>query len=138
MQRRNLAALAAATLVAASGLVGWSPAAIAAGAKIEFSNKWRIKVDGKADADGSVVFRMTPKEGVPTDVAVPMQKGMSENQAAQAIVAAFDLYLPKDGFRSERDDGEDVLLRKAGRTPDFALEIVSSTVLNLDLKLKKE
>jgi hypothetical protein len=138
MQRRNLFALAAVALVGASGLVGWSPAAIAGDAKVELSNKWRIKVDGKADAEGSVVFRITPKDGTPTDVTVPIQKGMSDNQAAKAIVEAFALYLPKDGFKSERDDGEDVLLKKAGKTPSFTLEIVSSTALNLDLKLKKE
>jgi hypothetical protein len=138
MQRRNILTLVAATLVAASGLAAWSPAALADGAKVELSNKWRIKVDGKADSDGAVVFRISPKEATATDVTVPIQKGMSDNQAAQAIVAAFDLYLPKDGFKSERDDGEDVLLRKAGKTPSFGLEIVSSTALNLELKLKKE
>jgi hypothetical protein len=138
MQRRNLFALAAVALIAASGLAAWSPAVIADGAKVELSNKWRIKVDGKAAAEGSVVFRITPKEGTPIDVTVPIQKGMSDNQAAKAIVEAFKLYLPKDGFKFERDDGEDVLLKKAGKTPNFTLEIVSSTALNLDLKVKKE
>lgn len=138
MQRRNILALAAAALIAASGLAAWSPAALADGAKVETSNKWRIKVDGKADTDGSIVFRITPKEATAIDVTVPIQKGMSDNQAAKAIITAFDLYLPKNGFKSERDDGEDVLLKKAGKTPSFALEIVSSTVLKLELKLKKE
>ena len=93
---------------------------------------------GKADSDGAIVFRITPKDGTGTDVSVPIQKGSSDNQAAKAIVSAFQLHLPKDGFKSERDDGEDVLLRKAGKTPSFALEIVSSSALNLDLKLTKE
>jgi hypothetical protein len=138
MQRRYLLALAASTLLTASGLMAWSPAAPASEAKVERSNKWRIEVDGRADSDGAIVFRITPKDATATDVTVPIQKGSSENEAAKAIVSAFGLYLPKDGFKFERDDGEDVLLRKAGKTPDFALEIVSSSALNLKLKLKKE
>jgi hypothetical protein len=137
MQRRYLLALAASTLLTASGLMAWSPAAPASEAKVERSNKWRIEVDGRADSDGAIVFRITPKDATATDVTVPIQKGSSENEAAKAIVAAFGLHLPKGGFKSERDDGEDVL-RKAGKTPDFALEIVSSSALNLKLKLKKE
>lgn len=138
MQRRSLFALAASTLLTASGLMAWAPAAPASEAKVELSNKWRIEVDGKADSDGMIVFRVTPKDGTATDVSVPIQKGSSDNQAAKAIVSAFQLHLPKDGFKSERDDGEDVLLRKAGKTPNFTLEIVSSSALNLNLKLKKE
>jgi hypothetical protein len=138
MQRRNLIPLAAAALMAASGLVGWSPATSASEAKVELSNNWRIEVDGSADSDGTIVFRITPKDGTATDVTVPIQKGSSENEAAKAIVSAFKLQLPKGGFKSERDDGEDVLLKKDGKTPDFALEIVSASALNLKLKLEKE
>ncbi len=138
MQRRYLFALAASTLLTASGLMAWSPAASASEAKVELSNKWRIEVDGKADSDGAIVFRITPKDGTATDVTVPIQKGNTENEAAKAIVSAFKLQLPKGGFKSERDDGEDVVLKKAGKTPNFALEIVSASALNLKLKLEKE
>ncbi len=138
MQRRYLFALAASTLLTASGLMGWSAAAPASEAKVALSNKWRVEVGGKADSDGAIVFRVTPKDGTATDVSVPIQKGSSDNQAAKAIVSAFKLQLPKGGFKSERDDGEDVLLRKVGKTPSFALEIVSSSALNLNLKLKME
>jgi hypothetical protein len=138
MRRRNLLTIAAAALLAGSGLMAWSPATQAADQKLSVSNKWRVKVGGKADSDGTIVFRITPKDGTPTDVSVPIQKGSSSTVIAKSIVSAFELGLPRDGFKTERDDGQDALLRKAGKTPNFALEIVSSNVLNANLNLRKE
>lgn len=138
MRRRKLLALAAATLLGASGLLAWSPASLASEAKPNLSNKWRVNVDGKADSDGTIVFRVTPKGGAATEVSVPVQQGSSDTDVAKAIVAAFELYLPKDGFKVERDDGQSVVLGKKGKTPNFALEIVSSNALNVQLKLKKD
>jgi hypothetical protein len=138
MHRRSIFALAALALVATAGLATWPAAAVAEEAKVQLSNKWRVNVGGKADSDGNIVFRVTPKEQAAKEVTVPVQKGMSSNQVAEAIVSAFALYLPKDGFKTERDDGNAALLRKAGKTPNFALEIVSSNALNVTLKLNKD
>ena len=137
MQRRALVRISLALMVAGFAAGSLAPAT-AADEKPDLSNKWRIHVDGASDSDGNILFRVTPKDGTATDVTVPVQKGSGENRIAKDISAAFKLALPKDKFSSETDDGEDVLLRKKGSAPNFALVIVSSTALNTRLSLKKE
>ena len=41
-------------------------------------------------------------------------------------------------FHVEVDDGEDVLVKKRGDAPNFALEAVSSTVKSVRLRMQKE
>jgi len=104
----------------------------------ELSNKWRIKVNHSAKSDGTMLFRVSPKEQPAIDIAVHIKDGTRENKVAVAIKDAFQAQLPKDGYHIERDDSEKVLVKKRGDTPKFGLELISSNVKKVSIKLKKE
>ena len=61
-----------------------------------------------------------------------------ENKVAKTIKNVFEERLDGRKFHVEVDDGEDVLLKKRGDEPNFALEAVSSTVKSVRLKVQKE
>jgi hypothetical protein len=75
---------------------------------LRYSNKWRIEVSEGANSDGEFVFHVTPRGG-----------------ATQVITVTVD-------------DGEDVLVNKDLTEPQFALEVISSTVQSVRLRLQKE
>jgi hypothetical protein len=102
-----------------------------------YSNKWRAEVSGSAKSDGTLLFRVTPKEGTPVDVTVAIEKGRGENNIAKDIRDAFKAALDEKSFHTETDDGEDVLLKKK-KGPDFALELVESTVESVRINIEKE
>jgi hypothetical protein len=101
------------------------------------SNKWRIEVSGGANSDGHFLFRVTPDQGTPVDVKVPIGDGRGENAVAGDIMRAMRKTLDKKTYKTEVDDGEDVLLKKK-TGPDFALELVESTVKHTKIKIEKE
>lgn len=102
------------------------------------SNKWRLVVDGTARSAGEVAFRVTPNGGAPVEVSVKVPTNHGENAIARDLRDAFRAKLPPKQFHIERDDGEDVLLKKRMGAPDFLVELVSSTVENTSFKLKRE
>ena len=102
------------------------------------SNKWRIEVNHNAHSDGQVVFRVEPKGGQPTDVIVDIAKDTSENKVAVAIRDAFRAQLPEEAYHIERDDGEDVLVKKKHGAANFSLTLVSSSVENVKFDIEKE
>jgi hypothetical protein len=56
---------------------------------------------------------------------------------AAAIVKGLKAQLPKDHFKVERDDGEDVLVKKR-KGPNFEIKLVESTVKSLRIHVAKE
>ncbi|MCF6226858.1 MAG: hypothetical protein L3J22_11245 [Xanthomonadales bacterium] len=102
------------------------------------SNKWWIEVSEDAKSTGTMVFRITPKEQPAVEVRVDIEGGTRENKVAVRIRDAFRAQLPKKAFHIERDDGEDVLVKKRGKTPRFALFLVSSNVKAVRIHIKKE
>jgi hypothetical protein len=104
---------------------------------LKLSNKWRIEVSEGANNDGTVLFRVTPKEGTPTDVSVAIKNGRSENEVARDIRDAFRATLDEKAFHAEVDDGEDVLVKKKGG-PDFEVKLVESTVTGTRINVEKE
>lgn len=40
------------------------------------------------------------------------------------------------GYKVEVDDGEDVVIKKSGKTPKFEVSMVSSSVTGLNVKIK--
>lgn len=131
--RIALAAFAfAATLAAAV------PASAEKEQKLHLSNKWRVECSEGANSDGTILFRVTPKGGTPTEVAVPITNGRSENGVARDIRDALRNTLDPKKFHSETDDGEDVLLKKKGGAPHFELKLVSSTVKGVRLGIETE
>jgi hypothetical protein len=104
---------------------------------LTLSNKWRVEVSETARSDGNIVFRVTPKDGTPTDVTVAIKDGRGENNIASDIRDAFRATLDKNEFHSETDDGEDVLLKKR-KGPNFELKLVESTVKATRINVGKE
>ncbi len=102
------------------------------------SNKWRIEVSEGAKSDGIMLFRVSPKDQAAIDVRVHINDGLRENMVAKAIKNAFRKQLPKGDYHVERDDGEDVLVKRRWGTPRFGLDLVSSDVKAVRIDLEKE
>lgn len=117
---------------------GTVPPSAAEAADLHYSNKWRIEVSEGANSDGEFVFHVTPKGGETQVVTVEVDDGESENRVARTIRNAFEKQLAAGNYDVEIDDGEDVLIESYGRQPDFALQVISSTVKSVRLDLERE
>jgi hypothetical protein len=102
------------------------------------SGKWRIKCNGGARSDGTVLFRLTPVGGEPTMVRVGVRYNRGENAIAHDVRDAFRAALPPKAFHIEVDDGEDVLVKKRGRQPDFLLELVETNIQHVSFNVKHD
>ena len=101
------------------------------------SNKWRIVFDERAKSDGTISFRVWPKDAPPLQVDVAVLDGQSENHIAKSARDALGVALGK-GFHVETDDGEDVLVKARHGTGDFGLQLIGNTARDVDIKLRRE
>lgn len=127
---------AIATLGSLVALVGGMSAC--ADDELLYSNKWRIECSGDAQSDGAIQLRITPEGGEPTTVTVQIEDGRSENGVARDIRDALRTQLPPGTYDVETDDGEDVLLKKNLTEPTFAVQLVSSSVEDVRIRLDRE
>ena len=104
----------------------------------EYSNKWRLECSGGADSDGQIVLHLTPKDGARQVLTIPVTRGTGENAVARTIRDSLRSQLDRKGFNVEVDDGEDVLVKRRGSTPNFALQVAENTVKGVRLNLDKE
>jgi hypothetical protein len=102
------------------------------------SNKWRIELSGQALTTGELVFRVTPRQGEATDIAVNVRSGRAENNVAKDVRDAFAAKLSPQRYSVEVDDGEDILIKKKEGQPDFALELIEAGVQNVSIKIEGE
>jgi hypothetical protein len=102
------------------------------------SNKWRLQCSGGADSDGTIVLLITPEGGTPVEARIAIKDGAGENSVAAAIVKGLKAQLNKDHFKVERDDGEDVLIKKRGGAPDFDVTVVSIDVKGVRISPEHE
>jgi len=102
------------------------------------SNKWRLEFSGNAESSGIIELRISPVGGIPIEATIDIEDGTSENGVAKAVVKSLKVQLPEDGYHIERDDGEDVLLKKKGSAADFDIEIVSNTVKGVRINPDRE
>lgn len=124
-------------------LAGWRMAllvllTVAFAAMASPSNKWRLQFSGHAKADGEIELSFTPKGGTASSVVVAVPKGTGENAAARLTRDTIKKTFGKDVYHVETDDGEDVLVKKRGSTPDFELIVVRNTAEGLRLSLDRE
>lgn len=103
-----------------------------------YSNKWRIEVSEGAKSTGTMVFRVSFQDRPSIDIEVGVAEGARENKVASVIRDAFRVQLPRDGFHIEKDDGEDVLVKRRGDTPRFALAMITNNVKSVRIGLDKE
>jgi hypothetical protein len=101
------------------------------------SNKWRLQCSGGANSDGAITLRVTPKGGAPIEIAVAIKDRSGENAVARAIRDAIKAQAG-DRYQVETDDGEDVLVKKRGRQPDFEIVVVSNTVKGVRVNSDRE
>ena len=102
------------------------------------SNKWRLQMSGHAKVDGEIELSFTPKGGAATSVVIPVPAGTHENAAARLVRDAVKAQFGKDVYKVETDDGEDVLVKKRGSTPDFEIIVVRNTAEELRISLDRE
>jgi len=104
----------------------------------DLSNKFRLECSGGAHSDGVVTIVVTPDGGEPIETVTQIKKGTSENHVAKAIVESLKAQLPQDQFHIERDDGEDVLVKRRLGEKRFRLAITSITVEHVRINVDKE
>jgi len=84
----------------------------------------RISINSGADADGSLIVRVTPSGGAPKEATVALKKGMGENAIAEAIATALRSVLAPT-YESDKDGGEHVKIRKTDRSaPNFSVAVM--------------
>ncbi|HLF31165.1 MAG TPA: hypothetical protein VI566_09085 [Xanthomonadales bacterium] len=111
---------------------------VASSASAFNSNKWRLQCSGGANSAGVITLQFTPKGGEPIVTETPIKKGTSENGVAKALVKSLKAQLPKDAFHIERDDGEDVLVKKKWGAKSFDFKKVSITVKGVRINPQHE
>jgi hypothetical protein len=98
-------------------------------------NKWNIELVGQAVKAGDMVFRVTPRQGDPTDITVTVMPGRDEAKVVKDVRDALAAKLSPDRFTVEAS-GNDITIKKKDGQPDFALELVDSTVQNVSVKIE--
>jgi ABC-type sugar transport system substrate-binding protein len=99
------------------------------------SGNWRIAFNHATENDGAIVFRIAPLDGTPIDVEVKVPANTSENNVAELTSAAIKASVGSDNYRVGVDDGEDVVIRKRGKTKNFVVTMVSTTLTGLEIKV---
>jgi hypothetical protein len=102
------------------------------------SNKWRLQFSGGANSDGAIVLHITPVDGTQIAATIDIKNGTGENAVAKTVVKGLKAQLPKDNFHVERDDGEDVLIKKRHGSKNFDVVIASNTVKGVRINPEHE
>ncbi len=100
-------------------------------------NKWRLEFSGNAEAPGTLVIAITPAKGEPVKVDIGIARRLSENRVARTVARVLRDALG-DGYHVERDDGEDVLIKRRLGTDKFEVTIVSNTVPGVRVNVDPE
>ena len=127
-----LLALPAATLAGAA-----TPVPVSMPAEAALSNKWRLQFSGAAESPGELVFEVTDSAGAAYRVRVAIEGNDGENRVSSKARRALDKQLPR-GWRVERDDGEDVLVKRRFYHPRFHIRLASSSVDGVRIGFDRE
>ena len=102
------------------------------------SNKWRLQFSGGSHSDGEIVLQFSPRGGEAFTVHIPVPAGESENAVAKTVTTVLRDKLPSDAFHVERDDGEDVLIKKKHGAANFDLIVVFNSVKHVRINPDRE
>ncbi|HEX4854158.1 hypothetical protein [Arenimonas sp.] len=134
-------ALAAAPALAATGPAGSVPPPATSSAEVaddgSRSNKWRLEFSGAAESAGEIVIAVTDARGADYQVRVAIERNDGENRVSSKVQRALDRALPW-GWRVERDDGEDLLVKRRLYHPRFRMALVSNTVKDVRINFDRE
>ena len=102
------------------------------------SNKWRLQFSGGADSDGVITIQVHPIGGEPIVAEIAIDDDTGENAVAKAVTSGLKEQLPSEVFHVERDDGEDVLIKKRHGAANFEVKIISNTVKGVRINPDRE
>jgi hypothetical protein len=102
------------------------------------SNKWRMQFSGGSDTTGVIIVNIIPNNSAPITIEINVPSDLSENEVAEQAMNFLAANLPNDIYHVERDDGEDVLVKRRMGAENFELVIVSNTVEGVRINLDKE
>jgi hypothetical protein len=101
------------------------------------SNKWRIEFSGGAQSDGEIVLAVTPDGGFAQEVTVPISRTDGENEVAEKVTEALRAAAGPQ-YQIERDDGEDVLVKRREGAALFQVSLVRNTVEGVRVEFDAE
>ncbi len=102
------------------------------------SNKWRLEFSGSSHSAGEIVIELTPKGLEPLTVHISVADDTSENHVAKRVTEVLREELPSEAFHVERDDGEDVLIKKRHGAANFDLQIIFNSVKHVRIHAEHE
>ena len=102
------------------------------------SNKWRLQFSGGSHSDGEIVLEFSPKGGEAFTIHIPVPADESENAVAKTVTNVLREKLPSEAFHVERDDGEDVLIKKRHGAANFDLTVVFNSVKHVRINPDQE
>ena len=100
-------------------------------------NKWRLEFSGNAESAGHLTLALAPEGEAAAMVTVPIADGTSENEVASVVAHQLRLHVGAT-YRVERDDGEDVLIKRRRGEKKFSVGLVENTVEGVRLDLDQE
>lgn len=100
-------------------------------------NKWRLQFSGNAESDGVLVLAITPRGGEPRTIEIPVARRTGENAVARRVRDVLRENIGDD-YKVERDDGEDVLVKRRLGRPAFNVSVVSNSIRGVRLNLDQE
>ena len=101
------------------------------------SGNWRIVFNHSTDNDGTLVLRVAPLEATPVDVEIKIPAKTSENSVASLVRDALKASLGSDNYRIGVDDGEEVVIKKRGKTKNFELTLASNSLTGLTIQIER-
>ena len=101
------------------------------------SGSWRIVFDHVAENEGAIVLRVAPIEGTAIDIEIKVPARTTENGVADLISDTLKAKLGSDNFRVGVDDGEEVVIKKRGKTKNFELTLVSNSLTGLNINIER-
>ena len=102
------------------------------------SNKWRPQFSGASHSAGEIVIEINPIGGEPLTVHISVSDDTRENAVAKRVVEVLREELPDDVYHVERDDGEDVLIKKRHGAANFDLQVIFNSVKHVRVNVDRE
>jgi hypothetical protein len=102
------------------------------------SNQWQLAFSETAKSDGHIEFLVSPVEGNPATISVPVTLGQTDEEVAAAAAEAFAAALA-GRYEVVKDRGPEIHVAKQDRKqPDFSLTVVRLTAQNVKVDLDRE
>lgn len=122
-------------VIAALAVLALAASSLLQAAPLE--NKWRLQFSGNARSDGTLVLAITPRSGGTVTVPIEVASGTRENMVAKRVVDVLREAIGAD-YKVERDDGEDVLVKRRLGRDRFNVTVVSNSIRGVRLNLDQE